>query len=87
MAELRGIVAYIRQSDAIAAEHVALRIEELASLLGSHPELGRPTKWDRSVRKLVISGTRYILIYELKDGSVEILTVFHSRRAPLVRFT
>jgi len=47
--------------------------------LAEHPELGRLGRV-RGTRELVVTGTRYLLIYRVKGDEIQILRVLHGRQ-------
>jgi toxin ParE1/3/4 len=73
---------YILKNNPEAAQEVILKIQIAASQLESYPFMGRPGRVE-DTRELVISGIPYIVIYRVKEESVEILRVLHtSKRYP-----
>jgi toxin ParE1/3/4 len=50
-----------------------------ARTLAEHPHLGRRGRV-RSTRELVAPGSPYLLIYTMRSGVLEILSVFDARR-------
>ncbi|MEH2142820.1 type II toxin-antitoxin system RelE/ParE family toxin [Nostoc sp.] len=74
--------SYILKENPKAAPEVILRIQLAASQLENYPFMGRTGRIE-GTRELVISSTPYIVIYRVKEESVEILRVFHtSKRYP-----
>lgn len=76
--------AFVARDDPAAARALAQRIHEAIGHLKANPALGRPGRI-HGTRELVVSGTRYIVLYRVNPRSnrVEILRVFHtSRRTP-----
>lgn len=78
--DLKGIVLYIRQYSPEAAQRMAAKIKEKATRLELFPDSGRilPEYPDLPFREIIVGN--YRVIYEYKEGRVEILTVRHSKR-------
>ncbi|NNM73117.1 type II toxin-antitoxin system RelE/ParE family toxin [Enterovirga aerilata] len=77
--QLRAAETYLQQADRKAAARIVRRIEEAAGRLARTPHIGRPMP-QRDVRELVVSGTRYIIIYQVERDEVLILALFHERQ-------
>lgn len=71
--------AYIVKDNPEAARQLILRIQSAAGQLAEFPFTGRVGRVE-STRELVISNTSYLIIYRVKEESVEILRVLHSSR-------
>lgn len=76
--DLRGIISYIAERNAAAAERLQAAIEACADALPSHPSLYRPGR---------VAGTReavvhpnYILIYRVTDEAIEVVNMVHARQ-------
>jgi toxin ParE1/3/4 len=67
-----------RDSPRIAGEFVR-HLQASAAMLGDHPNMGRPGRI-AGTRELVVTRFSYILPYRVREGSVEILRVFHTAR-------
>ena len=80
ISDLDGIVSYIGASSARYASVVVSRIILATGRLADFPESGRivPELGDDAVRE-VIHGP-YRIIYELRNGVVEVVTVFRASR-------
>jgi toxin ParE1/3/4 len=74
----------------LIADHVSIQspgaalalcdnIRAAVNRLIEFPHSGRPGRVAET-RELVISGTSYIAPYRLREGRVEILTIFHAAR-------
>lgn len=75
-------ISYIAADEPTAATLVLRRIREAVQLLATQPAIGRPGRV-AGTRELVVSKTRYLIPYRVRDGVIEILRVFHaSRRRP-----
>lgn len=78
LADLRQVIDYISERDAVAAERLLAAIEACAERLSDHPFMYRPGR---------ISGTReavvhpnYILVYRVTADAVEIVNLVHARQ-------
>jgi len=69
-------ISFISEENPQAAARASARILTAVERLEEFPELGRPGRVS-STRELVIAGTRWIVIYRIRD-SIEILRVLHS---------
>lgn len=77
--DLEEIQDYIAQKRPASAHHLISRIfTQTDRLLSKNPEMGR-TGRVAGTRELVITRTRYIVVYRIKAG-VEILSVIHGAR-------
>jgi toxin ParE1/3/4 len=79
LADLIEAQAYIARENPTAARAIALRVWDAAQQLGEHPEIGRDG-YVPETREWVVSQTPYLLVYRLKDDTVEILRVWHGKR-------
>lgn len=77
--DLRELVAYISQESVQAAELVSRRILEAAELLGQMPRIGRPGRV-KGTRERVVGRTRYLLVYKIASGRIDLLRVYHGAR-------
>jgi plasmid stabilization system protein ParE len=75
-ARLREIRAFIALDKPDAAERLTTRIVAVVEALRSHPHLGRVGA-KPSFRELVIGGTPYIVLYELRRRRITIKTIWH----------
>lgn len=76
---LEHIQDYIARENPRAAWEVAQTIREAVKRLSDHPELGRPGRVP-GTHELVMSGLPYIVPYRIKEGCIQILTVYHTSR-------
>lgn len=74
--EIRG---YIAEDNPAAALRVAKQLRESANKLIQNPYIGRVGTLNET-RELVVTKFPYILVYELKQESIEILRVIHTSR-------
>jgi plasmid stabilization system protein ParE len=75
--QLQAIGAYIAQDDPAAAARVENRIRRTAGLLAKLPRIGRAGRAE-GTREWVVTGLPYRIVYEIRDGEVMILNVYHS---------
>jgi toxin ParE1/3/4 len=78
--DLVHIRSYISRFHSGAAGNLARHILQSAESISRHPELGTGTRLPK-IRRLVVSGTPYVIYYKLNDSTIEILEVFDGRRA------
>jgi len=69
-------ISFIAEDNPQAAARASARIHAAVERLKDFPELGRSGRVP-STRELIVSGTRWIVIYRVGD-SIEILRVLHS---------
>ncbi len=77
LAQLREHIAKDSEQNAAL---VASRILNAVELLQNHPELGRPGR-AVGTRELVVPQTSYVVPYRVRRDSLELIAVFHGRRA------
>jgi toxin ParE1/3/4 len=77
--DLRYIFTYIAEDDVQAAEMILERIIHTAETICHFSHLGRTGRVTKT-RELVVTRTPYIIVYRIKQTTVEILTVLHSSR-------
>lgn len=73
------IKAYISKENIVSAIKVIDRIFESIQFLQEFPTMGRILDFDQN-RKLTVSGTPYIVIYRIKQMTIQILRVLHTAR-------
>ena len=80
--QLRSQYEYIRSQNPAAADRVRTRVLAGVKRLGEFPESG--SAWKRAgTRELVLPGLPFIIIYQVKDDMVGVLSLLHtSREAP-----
>ena len=71
--------ANIVKDDPGAARQLILRIQGAVGQLAEFPFMGRVGR-PEATRELVISNTSYLIIYRVKEESVEILRILHSSK-------
>jgi toxin ParE1/3/4 len=73
---------FIARDDPAAARRVVMRIATAVERLTTSPEIGRLGRVT-GTRELVVPGLPYIVPYRVREGTIEILRVYHtSRRWP-----
>ena len=77
--DLIDIWLQIAEDDPQAADRVLDRLDEAASQLAQHPEMGAARGDIRPGLRYQISGS-YLLLYRLTDAGVEIVRAVHGRR-------
>jgi toxin ParE1/3/4 len=76
---LLDAVEYIAAHDRAAALRVAGAIRAQVEALSATPALGRPGRVPNT-RELVIGGTPYLVIYRVRQNTVQVLRVLHTSR-------
>jgi toxin ParE1/3/4 len=71
-----AIRRYIEQFNPEAAKSTAKRILETVRTVSQHPQIGRSGHDGRS-RQFLVPGTPYILVYKIRDRTLEIVAVLH----------
>jgi addiction module RelE/StbE family toxin len=74
---LRQVHGRIAADNPEAARKVVNRIRQAVQRLGDFPESGR-TGQVPGTREPVVPGLPYLVVYRVRQGSVEILRVFHT---------
>lgn len=79
--KLDQIVEYISEDNLDAALALVEQFDRIVRSLKEHPRSGRvsPVIRDDSVRELVVT-KRYIIVYELQESQIDILTIRQSRQ-------
>ena len=72
----RRQIDYIGRRNPRAAIDAGDRIRDATRLLGQYPAIGRPGRRD-GTRELVVSGTRFLLVYRVEADVITILRLFH----------
>ncbi|GCL39675.1 hypothetical protein SR1949_48030 [Sphaerospermopsis reniformis] len=73
---------YVFQENPTAAQELIIKIQNAANQLEKYPFMGKNGRIE-GTRELIISHSPYILIYRVKEESVEILRILHtSKRYP-----
>lgn len=77
--DLTSVLLYIAADDKSAALKLVGRLEAAGNSLADFPMRGRPGR-NPGTRELAISGTNYIIVYQIEDDGVEILRALHGAR-------
>jgi len=77
--ELQGEYRFLRELNSEAARVVRQRIIKAISRLKQFPESGRAWRLN-GCRELVLPGLPYIIIYQVEDNVVTIVSLFHTSR-------
>jgi len=77
--DLREIYLYLAAENPIAARALQQRIKQAVALLRENPQIGRPGRLP-GTRELVVSGTSYIVPYQISERRLELLRVYHTAR-------
>ena len=73
---------YIIKDNPTAAQELILKIQNAANQLENYPLMGKSGRVE-GTRELIISNSPYIIIYRVKEESIEILRILHtSKRYP-----
>jgi len=78
-ADLRRNIEAYANDDPVTAWRIYEEVLNRANLLDDQPGIGRPGRV-RGTREFVVTGTPFILIYQLQGTQVEILRVLHGRQ-------
>lgn len=79
-ARLREIHAYVALDKPDAADRLATRIVVVVEALRNHPYLGR-TGARAGIRELVIGGTPYTVLYQVRAKRITISTIWHAAQS------
>jgi len=77
--DLEDIDAYIRQDNPDAAQRTVERVFEAIEYLLQFPHMGRSGRLPET-RELIVSGTPFIVIYQIRRSDIFILRILHSAR-------
>ncbi len=79
LADLRALREFIARNNPPAAARTAARVRQVVAQLATLPYQGRAGR-DPSTRELIVTGTPYLVIYHVHQGTVEVLRVLHGRQ-------
>lgn len=79
ISDLNAEITYIAQEAPALAAKMYAYIRGRISILEEFPESGRPGRVF-GTRELVLDHYPYLIPYRVKNGNVEILRIFHTRR-------
>lgn len=77
VADLERIDAWLSQFENANTATVRRRIDAAASKLERLGDMGRPSKIE-GLRELSVRSAPYILVYEVKSDSIEVVAVYHT---------
>lgn len=77
--DLQALQQHIALDNSLAANRMAKHIFNTVNLLSEQPALGRHGRIPHT-RELIISNTPYIVLYQVKNNTIEILRIFHAAR-------
>ncbi|MFM6756635.1 MAG: type II toxin-antitoxin system RelE/ParE family toxin [Dolichospermum sp.] len=70
---------YVFQENPTAAQELIIKIQNAANQLQNYPFMGKNGRVE-GTRELIISNSPYILIYRVKEESVEVLRILHTSK-------
>ncbi len=79
LSDLVEAQSYIEQENPRAAEIIGQRIWDASQSLTDNPYLGRSGHVG-GTREWVVQRTPYLIVYRLRETSIEILHVYHGRQ-------
>lgn len=71
--------AYVAKDNPQAARVIAQRLWDATRALADHPQIGRAGHAS-GTREWVVAHTPFLIVYRLRDETVEILRLWHARR-------
>jgi len=80
-ATIQHILADLYETDPDAAHDLSTRFEAAADLVRQFPKIGRHGRIP-DTHELIITRTRYILVYRPTASHIEIVNVRHTSRKP-----
>lgn len=80
LSDLEAIGEYFDRTSSQYASSIIERLYTSVEPLAEHPKMGRqvPEAEHETLRELIVEN--YRVIYQLREGQIEIITVVHSRR-------
>ena len=81
LADLAGILDYIRERSPQGARRVQARIRSVIRLALRHPRIGLQTDRPR-IRRLTTTPYPYLVFYEARDDAIIVHGIRHTARAP-----
>ncbi len=76
---LAALRDYSAEDSPRGTDRVAQQILDAVELLTTQPHIGRPGRIT-GTRELVVAGTPYVIPYWVRNGTLELLAVFHGRQ-------
>lgn len=77
--DLQEIDNYIRRDNPAAATRTVMRVLEAVEHLATHPTMGHAGRVPKT-RELVVSGTSFIVVYQIRQQIIFVLRVLHTAR-------
>jgi addiction module RelE/StbE family toxin len=78
-ADLIEVVRYISTDNQAAAWSFYDRVKHCVGLLPDNPRMGRQGRIEET-RELIIPDSPYIVVYRIKEKTIQILTGYHGSR-------
>jgi len=80
LSDLEAIGDYFERTSPQYASSIIDRLHSSVEPLAEHPKMGRrvPEVGHEALRELIVD--EYRVLYQLRDGDIEIITVVHSRQ-------
>ncbi|MFM5887935.1 MAG: type II toxin-antitoxin system RelE/ParE family toxin [Dolichospermum sp.] len=76
---LEQVRNYIIQDNPTAAQELIIKIQNAANQLEKYPFMGKSGRVE-GTKELIISNSPYMIIYRVKEESVEILRILHTSK-------
>lgn len=76
---LQSIFEFISKDSVSAAERTLAKIFASVDQIKTHPNLGRAGRV-LGTREIVVPQTPYFVVYQVKQGAVELIAVLHGRQ-------
>lgn len=70
---------YVFQDNPTAAQELIIKIQNAANQLQNYPFMGKNGRVE-GTKELIISNSPYILIYRIKEETVEVLRILHTSK-------
>lgn len=77
--DLQEIDNFIRQDKPAAAARTVIRVLEAIEYLAIYPTMGRVGRVPKT-REFVVSGTPFIVVYQIRQHTIFVLRVLHTAR-------
>ncbi|MFM6250342.1 MAG: type II toxin-antitoxin system RelE/ParE family toxin, partial [Dolichospermum sp.] len=76
---LEQVRNYIIQDNPTAAQELIIKIQNAANQLEKYPFMGKSGRVE-GTKELIISNSPYMIIYRVKEESVEVLRILHTSK-------
>ncbi|MFM6845117.1 MAG: type II toxin-antitoxin system RelE/ParE family toxin [Dolichospermum sp.] len=70
---------YVFQENPTAAQELIIKIQNAANQLEKYPFMGKSGRVE-GTKELIISNSPYMIIYRVKEESVEVLRILHTSK-------